>query len=191
MSRLTFHEVLNRVHQAPGLMLGASDEASLQGTRMARLQAFLIALGLADLAQGEPPYVWFKWWFAASVDWLPNTHNDPFQALAERLPSDKAFDFFFARLHEYQQTRIEERCHSRGPFRRADAEQAPAPREVIAGQFAPSPVYFWATRAHEENKGNASSTCSDFKIELPLHASLRRAIAAARARWRFPTAQSS
>ena len=175
MNRKSIYEALYHVQSYPGLWLGALDAESLGDTKMARLQAFLMALHFVDLDDGDPPFSSFFWWFSAAVDWIDNSHNVPFHYLEQRLPSDEAFDFFFEQLEKYKQTTIVELRRSTGPFSpsfRTISGEPKHPKTIIVGQFSPSPICFWGV-----------ADTQPVTIYGPFHSSIRRAIYAAKERW--------
>lgn len=146
----TYYDVLDAVRRWPGLLLGGVDNDWTRGTRMPRLQAFLMALRIAGLDEGDPPFHDFAPWLSVRVDGISNSHNMPFHWLEERAGgADSAFDCFFALLDEYRACHATTLQRCTGPFEPTflvglENPQLPEqPDSIVLGRFEPSDVYFW------------------------------------------------
>jgi hypothetical protein len=145
-----YYDVLDAVRRWPGIYLGGLDGEWIRGTRMPRLQAFLAALLLVDLEEGEPPFHDFGPWFSVHVEGISDSHNLPFHWLEERENgADSAFEHYFTFLDEYRACRAVTLQTAIGPFNPSflvglDNPQPPKhPDALILAQYRPSKVYFW------------------------------------------------
>jgi hypothetical protein len=146
----TYYDVLDAVRRWPGIYLGGVDSEWIRGTRMPRLQAFLTALLLVDLEEGEPPFHDFGRWFSVRVEGISDSHNLPIHWLEERENgADSAFEHYFTFLDEYRACHAVTLQTAAGPFNPnflvgMDNPQPPKhPDALILAQYQPSKVYFW------------------------------------------------